>query len=361
MTVPTTAKSKVKSEIKSGAQTITENSTEFNHQEVTDPDPVAAYFPLSEREAQWAIFSQQYLEPFWQSHRLEKKTITTDGIELSHVFIENTSSNKLIILLPGRVESYLKYKEVIYDIYHSGYSVLSLDHRGQGQSERLLSDSEKGHVGLFTDYADDLNQILDEQVNLSQFEQVSVVAHSMGAAIALDWQHRYKPQLHKLVLLAPMLGINAGPLSQKGAKWVAKIVDFTQAIFNREPPYFFGQKPYQAHDYHNNHLCRSLVRYQQGQAIVAQFPLGGVTTTWLNQSLKLINQLPVIARDLKFETLLLQAEQELIVSLRQQDVFTTQAKNKIKKVLVKQAHHEILMEQDSIRCAVIADILDFLR
>lgn len=34
--------------------------------------------------------------------------------------------------LSGRIESYVKYAELAYDLFHSGFDVLIIDHRGGG-------------------------------------------------------------------------------------------------------------------------------------------------------------------------------------------------------------------------------------
>ncbi|MCW1889529.1 alpha/beta hydrolase [Vibrio chagasii] len=44
----------------------------------------------------------------------------------------------------GRIECCQKYQEIFYDFYQQGYIVYSFDHQGQGQSERMVADSEAG-------------------------------------------------------------------------------------------------------------------------------------------------------------------------------------------------------------------------
>ena len=70
-------------------------------------------------------------------------------------------ADKLVILVNGRVENILKWTEIAQDFYGQGYDVLLFDHRGQGYSQRLLSDSEKGHLDEFRFYAQDMAKIIE--------------------------------------------------------------------------------------------------------------------------------------------------------------------------------------------------------
>ncbi len=54
--------------------------------------------------------------------------------------------------------------EVAYDLFHCGFDVMIIDHRGQGRSGRLLSDTHRGHVVNFSDYVDDLAALWQQQV-----------------------------------------------------------------------------------------------------------------------------------------------------------------------------------------------------
>lgn len=70
----------------------------------------------------------------------------------------------MIVICPGRIESYVKYAELAYDLVHTGFDVLIIDHRGQGLSGRMLSDTHRGHVDNFSDYVDDLYVFRQQEV-----------------------------------------------------------------------------------------------------------------------------------------------------------------------------------------------------
>ncbi len=315
------------------------------------------------REQNWEQFLNQTLTPFWQQNCQANQFQTQDGLTLHYAYIKAPDAKGLVILLPGRVETYPKYQEVIYDLFQAGLSVLTLDHRGQGMSSRMLSNPEKGYVRQFADYADDLQAIIEHSQLLKKHDKVHCLAHSMGAAIALTWISKYQPNLSSLILNAPMLGINAGPLSQKSAYYVAKIADDICKLFCKEPPYFIGQHGYQKQAFVGNQLCSSEKRFDLTHSLQARYKLGGVTTRWLEQALIIINQAPDIAQYIQYPTLMLQAENEQIVSVQAQNNWIAAAKNQgvqVETLNLKNARHEILMETDDIRQQAMARIIEFI-
>lgn len=319
---------------------------------------------LLDRDSNWDTFYEQYLTPFWQQHAQNQQYRTPDGLTLCYALTEQTQPSDLVILLPGRVETYLKYQEVIYDLYQAGFSVLTLDHRGQGMSSRMLSDPEKGYVNNFNDYAHDLQAVIKHSQTTKRYKRVHCLAHSMGAAIALAWINQYSVKLHSMVLSAPMLGINAGPLNQTTALWVAKISQQLSQLVCKEPPFFIGQHGYFKQKFSNNVLCSSPARFKFAHTLQAQYKLGGVTTKWLEQALVIINQAKRIAPKIKCKLLLLQAQNELVVSKKSQDLWIKSALNSgvnCKKSQIALAKHEILMETDAIRTPVMREIIAFMQ
>ncbi|WP_143871062.1 alpha/beta fold hydrolase [Catenovulum sediminis] len=319
---------------------------------------------LHNREENWQAFLAQQVQPVWQQYVEEFVVKTQDNIELHGVTIHHPQAVRNVVLIPGRVETYKKYQEVCFDLFQQGCNIFSIDHRGQGFSQRLLSDPEKGYVRDFADYAKDLHFALQHTGFIENKLPTACIAHSMGSAIALNWIEQYQPQLDKLVLCAPMLGINAGPLPQSCALSVASLADFLGRKLFSEVPYFIGQQPYNRPEFEGNVLSHSRVRFEYVQDMQAQCRLGGVTTSWLYQALKLIKRLPQIGQQLSCETLLLQAENDVVVSLMAQDKWCEQAgkvHDRVNKRIVKGAKHEILMEKDEIRAPIMQEILYFIR
>ena len=133
------------------------------------------------------------------------------GTEKKNIYwckLTNPEHKKAVLIVNGRIESSWKYQELFYDLYRQGFDVYSFDHRGQGLSDRLLSDSDMGHVYDFTDYIDDMDIVVKKH-DLSEYQQCFIIAHSMGGAIATRYlQTHPEHPFTGLILSAPMFGIN---------------------------------------------------------------------------------------------------------------------------------------------------------
>src|SRR4030095_13442910 len=82
-----------------------------------------------------------------------------------------SSAKGAIVIASGRTEAYLKYKELIFDLWNNGYSIYIHDHRGQGSSDRELgvkSSPQKGHVEKFNFFVSDLRKFVTDVVEKDQ-------------------------------------------------------------------------------------------------------------------------------------------------------------------------------------------------
>ena len=93
---------------------------------------------------------------FWQQGSFADFRGIND-IRINYAAFSRGENKQCLVIVPGRCEGYLKYKEVAYDLYLQGYDIFIIDHRGQGLSERMLPNKFKGYVENFDNYADDLN------------------------------------------------------------------------------------------------------------------------------------------------------------------------------------------------------------
>ncbi|MGA0540157.1 alpha/beta fold hydrolase [Neotabrizicola sp. VNH66] len=116
-----------------------------------------------------------------------------------------------VVLLPGRTEYVEKYGRAAAALRQRGWSVLTIDWRGQGLADRILPDPMLGHVGAFADYQLDLDAALlwlRQEGGAAGFcGPLMMMAHSMGGLIGLRALYR-DLGFRAAVFSAPMWGIH---------------------------------------------------------------------------------------------------------------------------------------------------------
>lgn len=313
-------------------------------------------------EADVATLHQQTLPDFWRQHAVESAFKGKDGVTISYAALRQAKVDRAILIVNGRVESYLKYQELAWDLWRQGYSLYLIDHRGQGLSDRLLADQEKGYVDQFDDYVLDLKQFHDEVIAQDQPAKLFLLAHSMGGAISARYLERWPDDIEAAVLSSPMMGINLGGLPKWLAKGLAATIG-TVGGWLGEPPYGPGQGPYESHDFADNGLSHSAARYQAFRELYEQRPqikLGGATAHWIYQGLTGADAAVAEAGAIKTPLLLLQAGDDGVVDNAVQDAFCALARCEGGKPLrIAGAWHELFMEADPQRQAALNATLAF--
>jgi lysophospholipase len=127
-----------------------------------------------------------------------------------------------VLLLPGRTECIEKYGRAAGDLVARGFSVITIDWRGQGLADRALPDRLMGHVGDFAEYQQDLDAMLAEAARLDLPRPWYMVAHSMGGCIGLRGLMRGLP-VAAAVFSAPMWGIAMTPWQKPLAAVVSSV------------------------------------------------------------------------------------------------------------------------------------------
>jgi lysophospholipase len=88
-------------------------------------------------------------------------------------------------LLHGLTEFIEKYGEVASELNERGFTVASLDWRGQGANARALADSRKAHIANFAQFEGDLAAFVETMAPSNARQTRVALAHSMGANISL--------------------------------------------------------------------------------------------------------------------------------------------------------------------------------
>ncbi|WP_323065458.1 alpha/beta fold hydrolase [Aeromonas jandaei] len=313
-------------------------------------------------EADVPTLYQQTLPDFWRQHAIEGEFKGKDGVAIRYAALRQEKVDRAILIVNGRVESYLKYQELAWDLWRQGYSLYLIDHRGQGMSGRMLSDHDKGYVDQFDDYVLDLKQFHDQIIMADKPAKLFLLAHSMGGAISARYLERWPDDIRAAVLSSPMLGINLGGLPKWLAKGLATTISTVGGWFG-EPPYGPGQGPYQDHGFADNELTHCQSRYQAFRQIYEQHPqikLGGATAHWIYQGITGADAAIADAGAIKTPLLLLQAGNDSVVDNAAQDAFCTKASCEGGKPLrIEGAWHELFIESDDKRQPALTAMLDF--
>lgn len=170
--------------------------------------------------------------------------VAADGVQLRGA-VWHGGDRGLALLLQGRTEFVEKAAIPAAALVARGFSVATVDWRGQGLSERRVSPPEKGHVGDFREYGHDLAALLDAPAVAALGPVRLTLAHSMGGTVALESIGPGIPARAPLVLSAPMLGI-AMPLPLRLAtRAVARAARWT-GWTETWPPVWRPARPYVA-------------------------------------------------------------------------------------------------------------------
>jgi lysophospholipase len=316
------------------------------------------------------IEKENELDHFWESggFRFFKGK---DELSIHYAHFDNGANSSVIVISPGRCESYLKYRENIFDLYQSGYSIFILDHRGQGLSERLLSNSYKGYVNNFDDYANDLHYFITTIViPYSGGRLPFLLAHSMGCAISLRMFQLYPNVINKAALLSPMISIKTGVLPNLLAIYIITLAEKVNQLLSRRPWYFLAQTDYRAKPFKNNKLTHCEKRYEHFIKTYNnnhKVQLGGVTIHWLYEALNTEHKIFSDLNKVNTPLCIFQAGNDSIVENKKQNEFCKQLHNISPQlttetpIVIQGALHELLFEIDDIRSETLTKVIHFFQ
>lgn len=265
-----------------------------------------------------------------------------------------------VVLLQGRAEFVEKYGETAGDLKARGCAVFSFDWRGQGGSSRALADPRKGHVGCYEDYLADLDRFLERIVLPAAPRPIVVLAHSMGAHVALRHcaahfaAHRSAPWFaDRLVLAAPLITLALGPARRAlavvlaGAAVALGLGACAAPGGTDYPPAFDG-----------NPLTRDRRRFARNEALLRENPAlaaGWPTLGWLAATMRsaAVLRRAGFAEAVRLPVLIVAAGADRVVSNAAQARLAARLPA-CAFVAIPDARHELLMEIDSVRAAFFA-------
>ena len=276
---------------------------------------------------------------------------TSDGVNLRFARWAPPPGRKgTVVVLQGRAEFIEKYFETVRDLRARGFAVTTFDWRGQGLSDRALSDRHKGYVRNFANYITDLEAVMEQVVLPDCPPPIFALAHSMGAAVTIRACHDGSRWFDRIVLSAPMIALApgrlvrmAGPLARlmryigRGGAYVPSgdaSVTGTEA--------FIG-----------NVLTSDPVRYARNAAILEHEPalaLGAPTVAWADAALRQMNLFaePSYCASIRQPILMVAAGRDEVVSTPAIENFGHSLLAG-RHLILAGAKHEILQELEQYR------------
>ncbi|RST84843.1 alpha/beta hydrolase [Aquibium carbonis] len=255
-----------------------------------------------------------------------------------------------VVILQGRNECIEKYYETIGDLSRRGLGVAIMDWRGQGGSDRLIRDREKGFVRSYDDYVADLDQFFEEIILPDCVGPFYVLGHSMGGLIALLAAPRLVNRVRRMVLSTPLLAFERQPLSMPALHRLSTLlcgVGLGSTYLGggpraRKPTLFAG-----------NTLTSDYARFTRNSAIYLRHPelaLGGPTAAWIRASCAAAATVMDIDHRARIQvpTLIFAAGADEVVSNRAIEAFGSSLKSG-SVLTIDGARHELLQEADFYR------------
>lgn len=272
-----------------------------------------------------------------------------DGVRLRvcHWHQKKEKINGTILLQQGHNEFIEKYYETIQEFIDRNYSVICFDWRGQGMSDRMLSDRNKSFIKNFSRHDKDLRHILENIISPFFPKNLIGIGHSMGGCLMLSAFHDYPDKFSYGVLSSPMLGFK----NEKFLKTVSSLMN----LFKKDTDYLIGSKPNMGIEtpFKENDLTSDINRYQRIQMLVRKKPtlrLWGVTNSFaksVNKRFKIIRK-KNWAEQINLRILIINSINDRVVYSKKTIEMNNRLQNS-KLINFDNCEHEVLMEKDKFR------------
>ena len=278
-----------------------------------------------------------------------------DGTKLRAALWEPTRGpvRGTLCIFPGRGEYIEKYFEVVADLRRRGYAVAIMDWRGQGGSQRRLSNPRKGHVVGFTEYDRDLALFMKEVVKPQCPPPYIALGHSLGGNILLRNAQAENSPFARMILVSPMIAVHEALLRNPTA--LVRVYTEVAGLLGLATAYVKGgtNEPEEMLDFEDNNLTSDYVRWSRNKAVLEQAPelgLGSATIGWLRSAMRSCAMLQRhdYPKYVSVPMLMFAAGADQVVSPQAIEDFAVELKIG-GLISMPGSRHEILQENDAIR------------
>jgi lysophospholipase len=284
-----------------------------------------------------------------------------DGMKLRYAVFRSGSQvpRGTVVLLPGRNEPIEKYFETVRDLNAQGLWVATFDWRGQGGSPRLLRSRRRGHARRIRDFERDLDIFLQHIVLPDAKLPFFVLAHSMGALIALKAAPRLANRIERMALVAPFVGLSGLGVPY----WLLKLLANAATTFGFGWIQFSRDKLLNR-PFDTNNVTSDPARFARNQAIVQTRPelaIGPPTARWIATMIDTIEEVTTMDHLRKIEVpclIIAPANDEIVPYAAFEELSRKFRAGKL--VTIAGSKHEALQERDIFRDQALAAIAAFI-
>ncbi len=263
-----------------------------------------------------------------------------------------------VLLFPGRTEFIEKYGHLAQEFGRAGYTTLTLDWRGQGLSDRLLSDPMPGHVLRFSDYQQDVSAFLRVAEELDLPRPWHLFAHSMGGCIGIRALTN-NLDVTSCVFSGPMWGIRMSDTLRPfawGLSWISRYIGMGHAYApSTSCESYVLIEPFETNKLTcDRDMYQFMIDQMQAQPKLA---LAGPSLNWLYEALcemRALSRLP--SPDLPCLTIL-GSDEDIVDPARIHDRMRRWPSGHLE--LFQGGRHEVLMDSPQIRGPALQQIISF--
>jgi lysophospholipase len=276
---------------------------------------------------------------------------TPDGVAIRYARWQPPAGRRgTVCIFQGRGEWIEKYFETVRDLRARGFAVATIDWRGQGLSDRMLSDRHKGYVRSFSDYDTDLETFMREVVLPDCPPPLFALGHSTGATVLIRAAHRGHRWFDRMVLIAPLIGL-AGAGATPTASTIVRVLRLTGFGSMYVPG--AAAAATETRPFATNIVTSDPVRYARNAAVLEAEPMlaiGRPTVAWVDaafRAMRTMGERSYPAR-IRQPILIVSAGLDVVVSNAAIEEFATYLRTGSHLEVVG-SKHELLMEQDRYR------------
>ncbi len=254
-----------------------------------------------------------------------------------------------VVIFTGRNECIEKYHETIGDLSERGFGSAIMDWRGQGLSDRMIRNPHRGYIDSFDQYVGDVEPLFEQVVLPDCRGPYYLLAHSMGALVALMAAPRLVNRVRRMVLSTPLLDFAGLAVSTDTLYRVSTVM----CALGMGSLRIGGSNRWEPGLPATSTLTSDPVRHARNVELFTRHPalaLGAPAAAWIRAACMAMRaaETPEFRGNLRIPTLFVAAGNDEVVSTSHIERYA-QGLRSGSLVTIDGARHEILQEADRYR------------